>query len=94
MTDKKEGGTAPFLEHASKGMLTFCGSLVALSIALTVIGFDAKPLIDAYSQQIIAGLEQSRECAPAWKSDALTSYDDVLNRVIALESVSHKPQNK
>lgn len=89
--DKKEEvkGSAPFLEHASKGMLTFCGSLVALSIALTVIGFDAKPLIDAYSQQIIAGLEQSSECAPA-----LTSYDDILDRVIALESISHKPINK
>ena len=73
-------GTAPFLEHASSGMLRFCGSLVALSIALTVIGFDAKPLIDAWSQSIIAGM--GTEC---------TAPDDIIERIKQLELLAHKP---
>lgn len=81
MSGDDNKGSAPFLEHASKGMLTFCGSLVALSIALTVIGFDAKPLIDAWSQSIIIGMETECSAPP----------EDILERIKQLELLAHKP---
>ena len=77
--------STPFLEYASKPILMFCGSLVAISIAFKVVGIDFEPIIDAYSAQIIANIDSVAQCTPSM------DVDGILNRLTVLETNTHKP---
>ena len=88
-TEKKSTIRKSIESYASHSVLVFSGSLMVLSITFNNIGLGK--IIDAYAQQMVADIERKdREYTLPAISQQCIYPDDLMDRVIHLEELSHK----
>ena len=80
--ESKESG-APFVQYASKSMLVFAGSIIVASMALTQVGVNFRPVMDAYAASLVIKMENAQLCEP------VLDTEQIILRLEALELVAH-----
>ena len=95
MEHSKDSDTQGLLRYASKSALTFSGSIVAISIALRIVGLDFAPLMHSITLHTAEQIKTS-QTSNFIISDLESRIETLEHQVELLKIDSHsaKPEKK